>query len=642
MSSHDGSTPGSDPSTAQSSQPSISMSSGSRGRMDLAWGHCREALELSVGCKKTKLVCLYCAKVFAGGGINRFKQHLARAKGEVEQCRKCPPDVRHQMLLNLKGNAETKKRVREMQAEFNPFNARQRKHEEMMIRQLEDDDGDDEDDEDVSTKKHMLPLKVAKKKKIQSTSTVKQSTTSCGKQKKSATLGIYFMPRTTPGAQKSIQNCWQRKEAVERCDLALAKWMIDACVPFNAVNSVYYQHAIDAVTAMGSGYKGPNLHAIRGYYLAKAVDEVKIYVETYREIWKKTDVSDVSNTARLLYQLFREVVLYVGVENIVYMVTDNAANYVAAGKLLMEEFPSIFWSPCAAYCINLILQDIGKLQSVCCVVEHASGITNYIYNHCYPLYLMRKFTGGKEILRPAPTRFATNFIALQSILAHEDELRAMVTSREWVSSAYAKDSKGKKFVESVLDSLFWEKCAIIVRMSEPLIRVLRIVDGDDRPLMRYLYDVIHHAKEEMMRRFQKRKARVKPFINIISNRWDEQFYRHLYVAAFWLNPRFQYDANIMDKHMSTISGLLDVLEKYAHGNLPLQSKITGEMKLFRNVDHDFGRVSAINNRTLMPPVSKEHADDLLGVDEIGSIPSTFDPNFASMDTEELNVFIQQK
>jgi hypothetical protein len=75
----------------------------------LAWGHCREAPELSVGCKKTKLVCLYCAKVFAGGGINRFKQHLTGAKGEVDQCRKCPPDVQHQMLLNFKGNVEKKK-----------------------------------------------------------------------------------------------------------------------------------------------------------------------------------------------------------------------------------------------------------------------------------------------------------------------------------------------------------------------------------------------------------------------------------------------------------------------------------------------------------------------------------------------------
>ena len=86
----------------------------------------------------------------------------------------------------------------------------------------------------------MLPPKVAKKKNIQSISTVKQSTTSYGKQKKSAILGTYFIPRTTPSAQKSLHNCWQRKEAVERCDLALAKWMTDACVPFNVVNSVYY------------------------------------------------------------------------------------------------------------------------------------------------------------------------------------------------------------------------------------------------------------------------------------------------------------------------------------------------------------------------------------------------------------------
>ena len=109
MSSHDGSTLNSDPSTAQSSQPLISMSSGCRGRIYLVWGHCKKAPGLSFGCKKAKSVCLYCAKVFAGGDINRFKQHLVGAEGEVEQCCKCPLDVRHQMLLNLKGNVEKKK-----------------------------------------------------------------------------------------------------------------------------------------------------------------------------------------------------------------------------------------------------------------------------------------------------------------------------------------------------------------------------------------------------------------------------------------------------------------------------------------------------------------------------------------------------
>jgi hypothetical protein len=109
----------------------------------------------------------------------------------------------------------------------------------------------------------------------------------------------------------------------------------------------------------------------------------------------------------------------------------------------VEEFPSIFWSPCVAYCINLILQNVGNLQSVCFVINHASSITKYIYNHCYPLYLMRKFTRRKEILRSAPTRFATNFIVLQSILVHKDNLRAMVTYIEWVSLFMLKIVKEK-------------------------------------------------------------------------------------------------------------------------------------------------------------------------------------------------------
>ena len=56
-----------------------------------------------------------------------------------------------------------------MQAKFNPFNAQQREHEEMMIRHLEDDDdgddGDDGDDEDVSTKKTYVTTEGCKKEK---------------------------------------------------------------------------------------------------------------------------------------------------------------------------------------------------------------------------------------------------------------------------------------------------------------------------------------------------------------------------------------------------------------------------------------------------------------------------------------------
>lgn len=293
--------------------------------------------------------------------------------------------------------------------------------------------------------------------------------------------------------------------------------------------------------------------------------------------------------------------LFIGSEYVVHMVMDNAANYVAAGRLLEREFQTLFRSPCAVHCINLMFHDIGKLDEVSNIVSKASQITKYIYNHCYPLHLMRKFTRRKEILRPAPTRFVTNFIALQSILAQKDPLREMVTSREWTLSAYAKESIGKRFVDDVLDSVFWKECAIIMQLTEPLVRVLRIVDSNEKPSMGYLYEAIHVAKSEMEYRFQRRKNRVAPSLQIIQNRWDSQLRKNLHATGYWLNSSFQYNNPDMENHKQTISGLLDIIERYAYGQPDLRSKLTSEIILFRQAHGDFGRLSAVADHHRMAP-----------------------------------------
>lgn len=57
----------------------------------------------------------------------------------------------------------------------------------------------------------------------------------------------------------------------------------------------------------------------------------------------------------------------------------------------------------------------------------------------------------------------------------------------------------------------------------------------------------------------------------------------------------------MTKHKQTISGFLDVIERYSYGNSTLQSKLTSEMKLFRNAKGNFGPKLAINDREVMLP-----------------------------------------
>ena len=58
----------------------------------------------------------------------------------------------------------------------------------------------------------------------------------------------------------------------------------------------------------------------------------------------------------------------------------------------------------------------------------------------YPRILVNYNSLKEKKNHSASTRFVTNFIVLQNILAHKDKLRDMIISREWVFSAYAKDS----------------------------------------------------------------------------------------------------------------------------------------------------------------------------------------------------------
>jgi hypothetical protein len=134
------------------------------------------------------------------------------------------------------------------------------------------------------------------------------------------------------------------------------------------------------------------------------------------------DAFDRVKDAKLLFELLDEVVMEVGVANVVQVITDNASNYVLAGKMLEEKHKTIFWTPFAAHCIDLMLEDIGKQQWIKNIIEHAKSITKYIYNHSWVLNLMRKNIENEELLRPAITRFATHFLTLQSMASQSKNL----------------------------------------------------------------------------------------------------------------------------------------------------------------------------------------------------------------------------
>jgi hypothetical protein len=92
---------------------------------------------------------------------------------------------------------------------------------------------------------------------------------------------------------------------------------------------------------------------------------------------------------------------------------------------------------------------------------------------------------------------------------------------------------------------------------------------------------------------------VKPFLQYIDAWWDKHFDKNLHAAGFWFNPNNQYNPQLQEKYKSTTSRVLDVIERYAGKDTALRSALTKEMKIFRNGEGDFGRLSAINDRSGM-------------------------------------------
>jgi hypothetical protein len=164
---------------------------------------------------------------------------------------------------------------------------------------------------------------------------------------------------------------------------------------------------------------------------------------------KSIDASMHVKDATLLCELMDGFIQEIGLQHVVQIITDNATNYVVVGKLLMERHPTVFWTPCVAHCIDLMLEDVGKISFIKEVIDQARSITKFIYNHAFVLSLMRKFTRNRELLHPTITHFASNFISLQSMLQCHFELKQMFVCDEWHNCAFSTRQDGRAITKLV-------------------------------------------------------------------------------------------------------------------------------------------------------------------------------------------------
>jgi len=93
----------------------------------------------------------------------------------------------------------------------------------------------------------------------------------------------------------------------------------------------------------------------------------------------------------------------------------------------------------------------------------------------------------------------------------------MFIFKQWSSCRFARIEEGKRIQNCVLDSRFWYDVTICIKTAFPLIKVLRLVDSDEKSAMDFIYKAMDEAKEKIQVNFDSVKKNIYILLIFISN-----------------------------------------------------------------------------------------------------------------------------
>ncbi|CAN0893444.1 hypothetical protein LINGRAPRIM_LOCUS2762 [Linum grandiflorum] len=157
-------------------------------------------------------------------------------------------------------------------------------------------------------------------------------------------------------------------------------------------------------------------------------------------------------------------------------------------------------------------------------------------------------------------------------------------------SAFSKTEIGKTVKTTILDQTFWDECSFIVELTEPILRLLRIVDYDEMPALGYVYEGYRRVEKAVMKVCGNSKIRALLYKAILGRRWKRNLDHKLIKAAYYFNPVFAYCDDWEGMTRDVHSAILDLIEcpEFVAG----MEETLAEKKIYDKREKMFARFSA--------------------------------------------------
>eukprot|EP00253_Pinus_taeda_P032417 PITA_32417 len=132
------------------------------------------------------------------------------------------------------------------------------------------------------------------------------------------------------------------------------------------------------------------------------------------------DYSDKFRTGINIAEELLETIDRIGPYNVIQVITNNAPNCRAAGAIIEDKYPNIFWFGCLVHTLNLLMHDVVKnknaqYQWIGDLYKKGQQMIKFITNHSNTHSLFRSHS-RLELLKIARTRFGSYYLTFKRLL----------------------------------------------------------------------------------------------------------------------------------------------------------------------------------------------------------------------------------
>ncbi|KAL1545356.1 hypothetical protein AAHA92_22094 [Salvia divinorum] len=255
-----------------------------KGYVDPGWEH-----GVPQDDRKKKVKCNYCEKIVSGG-INRFKQHLARIPGEVAPCKNAPEEVYLKIKENMRWHRTGRRHRRPDTKEISTF---------YMDSENEEEEQEDEAVYPMGNDRLIL----GDRRFDRDFKRTSKGLSACNgsdliPKRPRYDANVLKTPKTQPSVGGKLVKMGPSKRSRREVISAICKFFYHAGVPSQAANSSYFHKMLELVGQYGSDLIGPSSNMLSGRFLQDEILTVKNYLEEYKSSWAVTGCSILADSWR--------------------------------------------------------------------------------------------------------------------------------------------------------------------------------------------------------------------------------------------------------------------------------------------------------------------------------------------------------